>query len=277
MQPPARQVHSLARGTRAGSGRERCHAAILSALFWASLAWAVPGCSTMTHDRSPRTASWNAIGSSERLTVVRGQNPTAGNGGTPGQRGGDGPVTSVAQPSAPMPNPAALPPAIPELVPAPANFNPDRSGPGPIVEPTAPAQSEGWAPPGLSSIARNRLANRAIGQPAAAVSGGPGGARPFSGSSGSNMSGVSSILRNRLDRGATEGGQAQYEYPEIHAEPAQIYRDRFGVVNEEPDRFLFPWIVNLDLRRSVAAQRARPGDRAAEPAQPEAEGRHPRP
>lgn len=59
------------------------------------------------------------------------------------------------------------------------------------------------------------------------------------------MSGVSSILRNRLDRGATEGGQAQYEYPEIHAEPAQIYRDRFGVVNEEPDRFLFPWIVNL--------------------------------
>ena len=31
----------------------------------------------------------------------------------------------------------------------------------------------------------------------------------------------------------------------MRANPAQLYRDRFGVVEEEPDRFLFPWIVNL--------------------------------
>ena len=52
--------------------------------------------------------------------------------------------------------------------------------------------------------------------------------------------GMSSILRNRLQA----EGDVQYNYPDIHADPAKIYHDRFGI-DEEHDRFLFPWLMNL--------------------------------
>ncbi len=52
--------------------------------------------------------------------------------------------------------------------------------------------------------------------------------------------GMSSILRNRLQA----DGDVQYNYPDIHADPAKFYHDRFGI-DEEPDRFFFPWLMNL--------------------------------
>jgi Putative MetA-pathway of phenol degradation len=76
---------------------------------------------------------------------------------------------------------------------------------------------------GLSSISRNRRANR---MPSAALLG-----------SGD----MSSILRERIQG---EGGEPEYNYPDIHADPAKIYHDRFGI-DEEHDRWLFPWIMNL--------------------------------
>ena len=56
--------------------------------------------------------------------------------------------------------------------------------------------------------------------------------------------GGSSILRNRL-RETVGGGEApEFNYPDIDANPAKIYHDRFGL-DEEHDRFLFPWLMNL--------------------------------
>jgi hypothetical protein len=59
------------------------------------------------------------------------------------------------------------------------------------------------------------------------------------------MSGMSSIARNRLQRELAPGEeQRQFNYPDICADPAKLYHDRFGI-DEEHDRFLFPWIMNL--------------------------------
>ena len=55
---------------------------------------------------------------------------------------------------------------------------------------------------------------------------------------------MSSILRNRLQAESGAGQEAEFYYPDIHADPAKIYHDRFGV-DEEHDRFLFPWLMNL--------------------------------
>jgi hypothetical protein len=78
-------------------------------------------------------------------------------------------------------------------------------------------------PRGVSSFAGNRRANRA------------GSAAP------SGAGDMSSILRNRVQR---EGGEPDYTYPDIHADPAKIYHDRFGI-DQEHDRWLFPWLMNL--------------------------------
>ena len=73
--------------------------------------------------------------------------------------------------------------------------------------------------------------NRAAGR-----AGGPGN---------EGIGGVSSILRNRLEREVGPGGEPQFNYPAIHEDPAQIYHDRFGLEEEEHDRFFFPWLMNL--------------------------------
>jgi hypothetical protein len=52
---------------------------------------------------------------------------------------------------------------------------------------------------------------------------------------------MSSILRNRI---RDEGGAPEYNYPDIHADPAKRYHEQFGL-DEDHDRFLFPWIMNL--------------------------------
>ena len=144
----------------------------------------------------------------------------------------------IGQPPAPVSNPEALPPAIPDLVPAPPDFSPDLAdGPSPVLQPAAPVQTDRQWPWGISSITRNRLANR--------VTGGSASGLFAPGSPGARITGFSSILRNRLTREFAAGEEVEYAYPNIHADPAQIYRDRYGVTSEENDRFLFPWIMNL--------------------------------
>ncbi len=100
---------------------------------------------------------------------------------------------------------------------------------------------------GLSSIARNRLANRM----AAAAAPNPGGmlanaaaGRLTSGSANTPSGGLSSILRNRIAETAGAGEEPEFNYPDIHSDPAKTYHDRFGL-EEEHDRFLFPWLMNL--------------------------------
>ena len=98
----------------------------------------------------------------------------------------------------------------------------------------------------LSSITRNRLANRV---PAASppVSGGaPAGASgPLTpGTAGPSSGGLSPILRNRLRETVGTGEEPEFHYPDINSDPAKTYHDRFGL-DEEHDRFLFPWLMNL--------------------------------
>jgi hypothetical protein len=97
---------------------------------------------------------------------------------------------------------------------------------------------------GLSSISRNRAANRYAVSPAQ-PGGSPAAAGPLtSGGTGSQPATGSSILRNRL-RGTVEAaGKPEFNYPDIHANPAKLYHDRFGV-EEDHDRFLFPSLMNL--------------------------------
>ena len=40
------------------------------------------------------------------------------------------------------------------------------------------------------------------------------------------------------------GEEPEFDYPDIHADPAKLYHDRFGL-EEEHDEFLFPWLMNL--------------------------------
>ena len=52
------------------------------------------------------------------------------------------------------------------------------------------------------------------------------------------------IARNRLEREVGPGEEPQFNYPDIHADPAKIYHDRFGI-DEKHDRFVFPWLMTL--------------------------------
>jgi hypothetical protein len=201
-----------------------------------------PGCATVHRNRLSDIDAAHPRANSQGETVVRGQGPADAQGGTPS--------TPTSQPSPPAPNPEASPTQpLPGLLPAPLDYRPDLSDSGPVFQQMAPADSDA-APPlpsGLSSIARNRLRNRVFGQPSASAFAPPPAGALRSGAPGPRPSGISSILRNRLERAVGAGGEApEYHYPDIHADPAQIYRDRFGVFeDEQQDRFLFPWIMNL--------------------------------
>jgi hypothetical protein len=107
--------------------------------------------------------------------------------------------------------------------------DPERGAPStPIAElPSLPQPSPPAAP--LSS-AGGMLSAAASGRPASATS--------------PTMSGLSSIARNRFQGEVAPGEEPQFNYPDIHADPAKIYHDRFGI-DEEHDRFLLPWIMNL--------------------------------
>jgi hypothetical protein len=52
------------------------------------------------------------------------------------------------------------------------------------------------------------------------------------------------MLRDRIGDGVGPDEKPTFNYPDIHADPAETYHDRFGV-EQEHDRFLFPWLMNL--------------------------------
>src|SRR5262249_40738741 len=154
---------------------------------------------------------------------------------------------------------AALPPLPSPMIPiGPATD--DSSGGGssdplaPMLSPAPAVAAPSWVDAagdasrfqGLSSIARNRLSNR---MPAASPLY-PGGApvdaagRLAPGTPGPPSGSMSAILRNRLRGTVAPGEEPEFNYPDIHAQPAKIYHDRFGV-DEDHDRFLFPWLMNL--------------------------------
>jgi hypothetical protein len=53
---------------------------------------------------------------------------------------------------------------------------------------------------------------------------------------------MSSILRNRV---IDSGGEERYDYPDLHIDPRDDYRDRHGVSRPDAERFVIPGLVNL--------------------------------
>jgi hypothetical protein len=133
--------------------------------------------------------------------------------------------------------------------PSPDRF--DAGSPGYHIKPVVRAQDPGAGEPGevtpsLSTptppqpnpadvdfpVSSGRtLANAAAGRATANQAGG-------------QLSGMNPIARNRLLREVGPGEAPQFNYPDIHADPAKIYHDRFGI-DEQHDLFLFPWLMNL--------------------------------
>ena len=68
----------------------------------------------------------------------------------------------------------------------------------------------------------------------------------------------------------------EYNYPDIHADPAKIYHDRFGI-DEEHDRFLFPWLMNLIFEDRWLLSENDPAVAVQNQFKRRHEGRHPRP
>ncbi len=183
----------------------------------------------------------------DTVKVVRLQSPAGG----PSQE----PAAPVQPGLPPLPDPGLPSTALDANEPALAQPPPDdpatnppgaaatviRPQSGAVVDPNSAALQ------GLSSIARNRLRNRQAAAPLSNSGVAPWGAPAggtATGSVNTRTSGMSSILRNRVQGEAGAEGP-QFDFPDLRAEPADIYRDRFGLVEEAPDRFLFPWLVNL--------------------------------
>jgi hypothetical protein len=123
------------------------------------------------------------------------------------------------------------------------NVSPSQLVPPPLPDPSLPSTVPDT---GLSSIARNRRANRGIAAPSPS-DGAPAGAAagPLTSSPvDRQLGGLSPIFRNRLLGSVGAGEEPQFNYPDIHDDPARRYHDRYGV-EEEHDPFLFPWLMNL--------------------------------
>ncbi len=166
----------------------------------------------------------------------------------------------MAIPQPPLPEPNPLTPfqpaggilAAPALSGAQPDWNgllgpptvtPTPGGAAAAIQPVAPAYDLNRWPWGMSSITRNRLANRVLVAPAAAADGSvPSGAAPRS--ANPQRWAANSIARNRLGRGFAREDEPQYDYPKIHEDPAKRYHDLYGV-EEDHDRFWFPWLMNL--------------------------------
>ncbi len=148
----------------------------------------------------------------------------------------------------PLPDPG-LPPAIPDQAPLPS-VPPAMDAPPDVPPLVSEFQAANGATVqegspylrGLSSISRNRWANRMRAAPFSnavnILDAAAAGRLPSGGSA--QPGGLSSILRNRIQA----EGEVEYSYPDIHDDPAKRYHDRFGI-EEDHDRFLFPWLVNL--------------------------------
>jgi hypothetical protein len=68
--------------------------------------------------------------------------------------------------------------------------------------------------------------------------------QPSSGPVSRDLGDVSPTLLDRLLGSVGPGEKPEFTYPDIHADPAKIYHDRFGI-EEDHDPFLFPWLMNL--------------------------------
>lgn len=56
---------------------------------------------------------------------------------------------------------------------------------------------------------------------------------------------VSAALRNRMIDTASPGEEPKFEYPDVHIDPLDYYRERYGVSRPDADRFVLPGLVNL--------------------------------
>jgi hypothetical protein len=246
-------------------GRWRENSSFTNWFWWipALVALTVSGCMTTAEyagepvggptERSgarATTAVPPSVSLSEPVPVVRLQSPALERDeGNAAQQPSVPPLPDLPPlPDPSLPSTASNPAQVP-IAPPPLETAPDPppvaatvvpSDPGALVNPNASAFR------GLSSIARNRRANRGFFDTPADSSGAQADAAgPLtSGRATSGSGGMSSILRNRLAGEADGGEAAEFKYPDIHADPARIYNDRFGV-DEDHDRFLFPWLMNL--------------------------------
>ena len=148
MRQPARHVRSLERRTESRPLSGRRSSATLAIGLCAAIFATGTGCALLG-DANRTLKSNRAPAGTTDETVVRSQDPAD----IPGAMAP--PATSLPQPRAPIPNPASVPPAITDLVPAPPNFSPDSSGPDPIVQPTTYGDQGDLSPWGLSSIAKS--------------------------------------------------------------------------------------------------------------------------
>jgi hypothetical protein len=74
---------------------------------------------------------------------------------------------------------------------------------------------------------------------------------------------VSSVFRNRLVESVAPEEPPEFEYPNLHEPVADYYRNRHGVVmpeGEEPQRFVFPGLVNLLFEDRYLLAEADPGE-----------------
>jgi len=108
--------------------------------------------------------------------------------------------------------------------------------------PATRENSTGPARSNLSSIARNHQANRVFPNPPSGLGGATTGntGSPFD----SFLGNMSPTLRNRLEGSTGSGEEPQFDYPDIHGDPAKRYHDRYGA-KEDHDPFVFPWVMNL--------------------------------
>ena len=240
-----------------------------SRLVLGVLMLALPGCMTTGHQSAksldpsvrsapPRGALYDPP-TNQRATppgplenpVVRGQDPGADQEGGPRDAGSAAVVAPAGSaPPFPQPNPPAPAPPVSDMVSAPSGFALD-----PVANPAGASPRP--ASPGST------LASAAAGRPPENPAGPP-------------ISGLSSIARNRLQREIAPGEEPRFNYPDVHADPAKIYHDRFGI-DEEHDRFLFLLAHEPDLRGPLAARGKGPHQRHSESAPAPDEGRHSRP
>lgn len=135
---------------------------------------------------------------------------------------------------------------LPAPIETPSNVIAAGADEGAVVPPPAPmpgpASTEFMAVPGggfapaSPEMTQVAAAPPLISRPGVTTAG-DGAANPSSG-------GMSSILRNRMEDAAGPDDDGGFAYPDIDTDPAQLYRERFGVEGEY-DPFLFPALMNL--------------------------------
>ena len=64
------------------------------------------------------------------------------------------------------------------------------------------------------------------------------------GAGNTGLSDLNPRLRARIEGSVGPGEAPEFNYPDIHSDPAKTYHDRFGI-DKAHDRFLFPWLMNL--------------------------------